>query len=232
MSLSVVVPVFNEQDSIAGVIADIKRWVLDRTEDVELLVVDDASTDQTPEILTSLKSEIPQLRILRTDANSGHGATLRRGYLAASREWIFQVDSDAQFAIEDFLRLDACREQADFILGYREQRQDSRSRLYLSRFLSTALRLLFGVELRDANCPFRLMRTAPVHKVVSELPDDLLMPNVALAVHAEKKARLMEIAVRHRPRLRGRGSLVSWRLLRFCWQGSWQLFGLARMGFP
>ena len=100
-SLSIVMPVYNEQEAITKVIEDYSS-VLEKIEEREFVVVNDKSTDNTLAILESLQKEHPYLRIITQPKNSGHGASLLRAYREAKGEYIFYCDSDNQFVAEDF----------------------------------------------------------------------------------------------------------------------------------
>jgi glycosyltransferase involved in cell wall biosynthesis len=223
-SLSVVVPAWNEEAVIGALLAEIDREIATRFEHVEIIVVDDASTDDTPGVLAGLGGLGGRLSVLRSDRNRGHGPSVLRGLGHAQGDWIFQLDSDGQFVVTDFWDLWGCREGADLVLGIRVQRRDPKHRLALSRVISVAVSLLAGRRLRDPNVPFRLLRRALWTDLEQLVPRDALAPSILITLGAVVRGfTVVEVPVSHRPRARGRSSLRSFRLLGFSLRGLGEL---------
>jgi dolichol-phosphate mannosyltransferase len=233
--LSVVVPVYNEESSIKQLVLDLGRDVVPLVADVEVIVIDDASTDGTPAILAELADGRPWLQVRRADRNAGHGPSVVRGLEEASGDWIFQLDSDGQFVVAEIDRLWSRRETADIVLGIRAARRDPGHRLALSRFVRLVVSALVGRHVRDANIPFRLFRAALWADVRPFLPRPALAPSILVAVGAVARGwRIVEVPVTHLPRERGASSLRQFRLVLFSLRGLLQLIAfrvaLARAG--
>ena len=223
-SLSVVIPVWNEEGVIGDLLAEIDREVRTRFERVEIVVVDDASTDATPTVLAGLGDLDGRLHVLRSDRNRGHGPSVLRGLRHARGDWILQLDSDGQFVVAELWSLWRRHEEADLVLGVRLHRQDPVHRLVLSRIVSKIVSLLAGRRLRDPNVPFRLLRRSLWDDLSRLMPQDALAPSILVALGAAVRGyRVVEEPVSHRPRTRGRSSLRSLRLLRFSLRGLVQL---------
>ena len=223
-SLSVVTPVWNEEGVIGDLVAEVDREIRSRFEHVEIVVVDDASTDATPAILAGLGDLDGRLHVLRSDRNEGHGPSVLRGLRHATGDWILQLDSDGQVVVEELWALWRRREDADLVLGVRVGRQDPAHRLVLSRVVSTVVSLLAGRRLRDPNVPFRLLRRSLWGDLSPLVPHDALAPSILVALGAAVRGyRIVEQPVSHRPRTRGRSSLRTFRLLRFSLRGLVQL---------
>lgn len=217
-SLSIVMPVFNEQDVIADVLSEFAQ-VLQRFERPEFIVVNDCSTDQTGMILQSVQTLIPYLRVINLPQNRGHGAALARAFREATGELIFHCDSDRQFVAEDFWLLYQKMEEEglDAVIGWRGKRKDPFARLLLSRLLQTFLLLLFGVLLPDSNSPFRLYRRKALDRLLLVLPVQPMVPSILMAVGAKKmKMNVGWVEVRHRARTTGKSFLRSWKIFRLC----------------
>jgi dolichol-phosphate mannosyltransferase len=223
-SLSVVLPVWNEEAVIGGLLAEIDREVAARFDQVEIIVVDDASTDDTPLVLAGLGGLGGKLRVLRSDRNRGHGPSVLQGLGQAQGDWIFQLDSDGQFVVTDFWALWARREDADLVLGGRVHRRDPMHRLALSRVIAVVVSLLAGRRLRDPNVPFRLLRRALWGDLERLVPPDALAPSIFVTLGAVVRGfRVVEVPVSHRPRARGSSSLRAFRLLSFTLRGLGEL---------
>lgn len=215
-TIAVVVPVYNEAETIEDVVREIGLEVISRFASAEVIVVDDASTDETGAILARLAKNALWLRIERPDQNCGHGASVRRGLELARADWIFQLDSDGQFVVRDFWHLWDRREDADLVLGVRVARRDSRHRRILSRTLAATASALSGRRLHDPNVPFRLVRRAVWEDVRTFLAPDSVAPSVLVAVGAVvRRWRVVEVPVVHLPRVSGESSLRAFRLASF-----------------
>lgn len=209
--LLVVMPIFNEEASVAKVLGD---WFAEMEKTVEnflILAVDDGSTDQTPAILRRLRSEFgPRLEVI-SRPNKGHGQTCLEGYrLACSRQipYILQIDSDGQCDPAYFGGFWDRRETFDVIYGSRT-REDGFRRIIASRFLKTMLSGLFGVTCVDPNVPYRLMRTDACCPAFERIPADFALANVALAFVLRKDPQIRhgDVPIRFRERYGGEPSV-------------------------
>ncbi len=212
----VVMPAYNEEACIAEVC---REWltVLEGFPGSRLLVVDDGSTDRTPEILEALARANPALAVVH-QANAGHGAAILHGYRTAldmGCEWVCQMDSDGQFDARDFAQLWARAGHSRFVLGYRRRRRDPLHRRALSAALRVLIWVLFGARIRDPNVPFRLMEAHYLAGLLSRLPATAFAPNVFLSILACRcGGDLCEVPVAHASRRAGAGSLRARQLLR------------------
>jgi glycosyltransferase involved in cell wall biosynthesis len=230
-SCTVVLPAFNEQDCIRD--ACIEWLSVAEAHSGKVIVIDDGSTDSTPAILDALAAAHPALFVLH-QPNAGHGPTVLRCYreaLSTGAEWVFQVDSDRQFLPDDFALLWERRGQAGFLIGGRANRNDRPSRIVLSRLHRRLVRFLFGVDVADPNSPFRLIRASLLARLLDYVPGDAFAPNVMLAILARRGGSLLELQVRHLPRLTGRTFIRGFRTLRMglAWGGD--LFRFRRRHF-
>lgn len=206
--LSIVMPAHNEAEHIEQCVSEWHSEVISKVPGSELIVVDDCSTDGTAERLRAMAESLPQLRVLQTPQNSGHGRAVRYGLDRCSGEFVFQTDSDRQHIPEDFWRLWELRQTADLVLGRREQRADGLTRRLISTGLRVCNAMLWGLWIRDANCPFKLMRGSALRSVLSAIPGDAFIPMVMVSVLARHmKYSVAEVPVRHLPRTAGQQSL-------------------------
>jgi uncharacterized protein (TIGR03663 family) len=211
-ALSVVVPVWNEEGSIGRLIEELSRALPEH----ELIVVDDASTDGTQQILERLRKLHPALRVEQLERNSGHGPAVTHGIGLASNEWVFVLDSDRQIPVAEFERLWAGRDSAAVVLGVRTKRRDPLHRRVGSRLVAALASLLAGRRLRDPNVPFRLFRRELWEELRHALPAAPRAPMLALSVGAAARGKsVAQVPVFHRARSSGRPSLAGLRLMRF-----------------
>jgi glycosyltransferase involved in cell wall biosynthesis len=187
LELQVVMPVYNESSTIGTVI---DQWCaqLDACSiRYSILALDDGSKDNTAEVLQSLHGKWgAKLEPIRL-TNSGHGPTILKGYRRAIERgvpWIFQIDSDGQCDPQYFPEFWKAREEYDLITGLRLRREDGRGRVFVSLVLRIAVLLISGVNCRDVNVPYRLMRTAAVAPLIAKIPGNCFFTNVGVTVLA------------------------------------------------
>ncbi len=222
--LSVVVPVYNEAGAVEALIEDLGTALLPLVDELEVIVVDDASTDETPAILKQLGADRPWLRLERAENNAGHGPSVVRGLELARAEWVFQIDSDGQFVVAEFELLWTHRTDCDLVLGVRTRRSDPPHRLMLSRSVRIVTSALAGKRLGDANTPFRLLRRSAWSDLREFIGTRALAPNIFVALGASVRGwRIVEVPVTHLPRETGTVSLRAMRLIRFSANGLAQL---------
>jgi glycosyltransferase involved in cell wall biosynthesis len=203
LSLSVVLPAYNEKENICAVVEHTLEALPRLVDDFEIIVVDDGSTDGTSEVLTDLLAEHhPKLRVVRHRVNRGYGAAIRTGFVNSGAELLFYTDSDRQFDVgelEWFLPLLA---EYDVVVGFRVYRYDTVLRCILSWFYNRLVRVVFRVRVRDVDCAFKLFRREVIHKITIESTDFFV--DTELVARARKwNFRIIEKGVRHYPRIAG-----------------------------
>jgi dolichol-phosphate mannosyltransferase len=208
LELQVVMPVYNESENIGTVI---DQWCAQLDAGAmrySILALDDGSTDNTAAVLQSLHEKWgPKLEVVR-QKNSGHGPTILKGYrMATERQvpWIFQLDSDGQCDPQYFPQFWEKRTDNDFIAGLRMRREDGAGRVFVSTVLRVVVFLISGVNCRDVNVPYRLMRTAAIAPLVAKIPEKCFFTNVGLTVLALRAGlKFTTIPIIFRARLGGK----------------------------
>ncbi len=158
ISLSVVLPAHNEESNIAPMVESVLSVLNPVTSDLEVIVVDDGSRDQTAARVQTLAAHHPNVRLVQHPKNLGYGAALFSGLMAAKKEWVFMTDSDRQFDLNDIHKLLPHIADADLIIGYRAPRRDPFHRLLYGWGWNTLVTLLFGATARDVDCAFKLFK--------------------------------------------------------------------------
>ena len=158
-SISAFFPAFNDGGTIPSMVISVVRTLPKVTDDFEVVVVNDGSSDYTAEMLEELDRLYPQVRIVTHPQNRGYGAALRSGFSSATKEWIFYTDGDGQYDPRELVNLvEAVQEDTDIVNGFKIERHDPLHRVIIGRVYHHIVRLMFGFRLRDVDCDFRLIR--------------------------------------------------------------------------
>ena len=211
-ALSLVIPVFNEAESVGPLFAELTGALARLDRSAEVVVVDDGSTDGSFERLGALAAGDPRIRVVRLARNYGQTAALAAGIEHARAPVIVTMDADLQNDPADIPRLLAVlAEGFDVVNGWRSPRRDPWfSRRLPSQIANRLISLVTGTRLHDYGCTLRAMRT-PVAKEL-RLYGELHRFIPALA--ADLGARVTEVKVNHRPRTLGTSKYGLSRTLR------------------
>jgi dolichol-phosphate mannosyltransferase len=161
--LSVVVPVFNEQDNVAPLIGEVVAALRGRIP-FEIVYVDDNSRDATLATLQRLKQDVPELRVLRHVNQSGQSTAVRTGVKAAHGRWIATLDGDGQNDPADIPKLLAQRDGAPadvkLFAGWRVNRQDTGSKRWASKWANRIRARMLRDDTPDTGCGIKLFERA------------------------------------------------------------------------
>lgn len=228
-SLSVVMPAYNEEEAIRDAVKEVQEFILDKIPNSELLVVNDGSKDSTGTILDELSAADPRVRVHHKE-NGGHGPAIISGLEQSQGERVFLVDSDMQMPLSSVIELwTAMDEGYDGAFGVRRKRDDPTLRLWLTALIRNTLPWLFGVQMRDANVPYKLIRRDTWESARAHIPADTLAPSIFLAMYMKRRGlRIAEIDVPHRERQTGEVSIKRWKLVKFCARAFSQLLDFRR----
>lgn len=218
-SLYIIIPAYNESENIEKCVND---WypIVEKhnsNEKSRLIIIDDGSKDNTYDILLRMAETKPLLCPI-TKKNGGHGSSVLYGYDYAIKndaDYIFQTDSDGQTNPEEFEQFWECRNDYDAIIGQRLVRGDGKDRKFVENIVCLLLRLIFGVKAKDANAPFRLMKTEVVKKYISKLPKDFNIPNIMFTtyfLYHDEKVKF--ISITFRPRQGGINSINPKKIIK------------------
>ena len=198
--VSVVIPAYNEEGSIAACLNELKGVLDTLGRPYEVIVVDDGSTDGTFEILKEQKAKLPELIALRFDGNHGQTAAFDAGIQAARGEVIVTMDADLQNDPADIPRLLELTERWDVVCGYREQRQDTLVRRISSRIANWVRNRLTGERIRDVGCSLRAFKAQPAQRLKLFTGLHRFLPTLFRL----QGCSVTEVPVRHRPRRWGK----------------------------
>jgi glycosyltransferase involved in cell wall biosynthesis len=207
--ISVFFPAYNDEASIAGLVGDALAVLPSLTDDFEVIVVDDGSTDGTGAVLDELARADSRLRVVHHQTNGGYGAALRTGFASATKELVFYTDGDGQYDVRELARLRPLLGQGvDIVNGYKIQRADGWQRKAVGAVYNRLAHLLFSIPIRDVDCDFRLLRRRAVEQV------ELVSSSGSICVELVHKLHrsgcvFVEVPVQHRPREHGRSQFFT-----------------------
>jgi glycosyltransferase involved in cell wall biosynthesis len=152
-------PCYNDAATIGSLVDDVHGALAPLVAELEVIVVNDGSSDGSREVLDRLATTRPWLRVVHHDKNRGYGGALISGFTAARHEWIFYTDGDAQYdAKEAALLVPLATDEVDVVQGWKIGRGDPLYRKVIGRVYHHVVKLLFRLPGRDTDCDFRLFR--------------------------------------------------------------------------
>lgn len=208
-SISIFFPAFNDEGTIAGLVRDALDLLPTLTNDYQVLVINDGSTDKTAAIIDELALKYPEVRAIHHDCNRGYGGALQTGFKESEKELVFYTDGDGQYDVRELTRLwPLMTEDVAVVNGYKVQRADGRARKMMGGAYNRLARWVFNLPVRDVDCDFRLIRRS----VLKELGD--LSNSGAVCVELIRGlhslgAGFAEAQVTHYPRLHGRSQFMT-----------------------
>ena len=213
MELSIVVPLYNERDNLAPLHEELARMVGAAAASYEMLFVDDGSTDGSADVLRTIKTGDPHVRVLRLARNSGQTAALACGLHEAVGDIVVAIDGDGENDPADIPRLLAkLAEGYDLVSGWRTERWAGArlSRRLPSVAANRLISWMTGVRLHDYGCTLKAYRRDLAHRLMLYGEMHRFVPAIA----AEQGARIAEVEVNFRPRRTGKSKYGPGRIVR------------------
>jgi glycosyltransferase involved in cell wall biosynthesis len=211
LAVSVVIPVFNEAETLVELCREVQTHAADFADKLEIIFVDDGSTDRTGEILAELADREAQVGVVSLAINSGKAAALEAGFRHVKGDVVITLDGDLQDDPREIPRFIATlREGFDLVSGWKVDRRDPWHKTVPSRIFNFVVARVFALPLHDFNCGFKAYRREVVDRL--ELYGEMhrFIPVLAHAMGA----RVTEIPVEHHPRRSGRSKYGLGRLVK------------------
>ncbi|MDB6111418.1 MAG: glycosyltransferase family 2 protein [Pedosphaera sp.] len=218
--ISIIAPMYNEADNVAPLAAQVLAAFRAEPRAVELVLVDDASTDDTWARIQAEHKADPRVRGIRHTRNAGQSAAVWTGFRGTLSPIIGTLDGDLQNDPADFPRMLAELERYDVVCGMRLTRQDNSVRRLSSKIARWARKTALGVDFRDTGCGLRVFKRSAVEGLFAFNGFHRFMPILA---HGGG-ARVLEVPVNHRPRVAGVSKYGVWNRMG---RGLVDLFGVA-----
>lgn len=214
-TVSLVIPMYNEELNIERAVAVARESLEKYAGDHEILIVDDASTDSSPLIVSRIAAEDPHVRVLSHEKNRQLGGTLRTGFAAATKDLVFYMDADMPFDPDVLGRAIRAMELtgADVIAAYRHDRtMEGFKRGVYTLVYNWLIGVLFGWPHRDINFSFKLMKRSVLETI--ELRSEGSLIDAELVVKAKNRGfTIQQIGIDYFPRTRGTSHLGSFSVV-------------------
>ena len=202
MDLSLVIPIYNEEESLVELVEWINEVLLDKDLQYEILMIDDGSTDQSWHIVSQLSQQFSFIKGVKFRRNYGKSAALNTGFHAASGNVVITMDADLQDnpnEIPELYRM-IQEDQYDMVSGWKKKRNDPINKRWPSKFYNFTVRKVSGIPLHDFNCGLKSYKKDVVKSI--EVYGEMHRYIPLLAKFAGFK-KIGEKVVDHRPRKYG-----------------------------
>ena len=209
--LYIVMPAYNEEDNIEAVIRQWYPLLEGKDEASRLVIADSGCSDGTHEIIKRMQKQGYSKLKAFSKGDKQHGPKVLNLYRYAihhGADYIFQTDSDGQTNPDEFEEFWKIRENNDAVIGYRPVRGDGKDRKFVENVVCLIVRIFFGVKVKDANAPFRLMKSGLVKKYIGRFPKDYNIPNIIFTTYfVYYGERVTFLPITFKPRQGGKNSI-------------------------
>jgi glycosyltransferase involved in cell wall biosynthesis len=198
-SITAFFPCYNEQDNIRQSYESASAVLRQLGLDYEIILVDDGSSDQTPQIADAIAAADPRVKVIHHPKNLGYGTALRSGFRAATKTLVFFTDADGQFDLNELPPLIPLMKDFDIISCFRLNRQDGWRRAFNAWCWNRLVCFLFRLKVKDINCAFKLYRRSVFEQI--ELQSMGAMINAEILIKANRFGFIItQIGAHHLPR--------------------------------
>lgn len=223
-SLSVFFPCYNEEANVENMVRKSQGILPELAEQWEIIPVNDGSKDKTGEIIDRLAKEDPHVHPVHHEKNKGYGGAVISGYNAAKYDYVFFTDGDLQFDLREITLLLEKLDEGDLILGFRKNRRDPWHRKLNAFMWGSLVKFLFGFQVRDVDCAFKLIKRKVIDKV--QLSAGGAMVSTELLARANMAGfRFAEVGVTHYPRVAGTQTGANLKVILRAFRELFRLYG-------
>lgn len=203
-SISIVIPAFDEEGTIVSVLDDACTVLKSITNDYEVLVVDDGSTDRTGALAEqSARKDPTHIRVIHHERNKGFAGAIKTCYANASKDWVFLAPADKQVDLRELKNFVALTDGNDIVVGYRKHRADGLRRELNSFVFHWLCRIFFGIQLRQISTS-KLYRRALLQSIpLQAAPSSAMIEPEVIFQAIRRGARMTEVGMNHYPRAAG-----------------------------
>lgn len=224
--LSVFFPAYNEEANLQETVEKARDVLQKIARRYEIIIINDGSKDKTGPIADSLARSRDKIRVIHHSQNRGYGAALKSGLYAARYPWIIFTDADGQFDFSEITRFFQTQQQtnADLVIGYYLKRQVPFYRILGSKVWQLAVFLLFGLNVKDIDCGFKLIGRSVVEKIPRLVAERGPFISSELLIKAQNAGfKIVEIGVHHYRRKAGKATGANFKVIVAGIKDLWRL---------
>jgi len=230
--LSLIIPCYNEESTIENCVERVRKITNNQNLDLEIIIVNDCSTDNSAEKLKDISAKYPEIKIFTHEKNKGKGAALRTGLVAATGDFVGIQDADDEYNPIEYLELlkPLIENKADVVYGSRYLRPDTRRVLYfwhtwMNKSLTFVSNMFTNLDITDMETCYKLFKKDAIAKIAPSLKEDRFgfEPEITCKV-AQAGLRVYELAISYNPRSYEEGKKIGWK------DGFWALYCLHHYG--
>ena len=212
-SVTVFFPMYNEENNIVKAVDTALEVLLEITDDYEVIIVNDASTDRTGEMADEIARNNTNIRVIHHDVNRKLGGALKSGFYGATKDLVVYSDADFPFDMMELKKAVRVIEHCDIVSAYRFDRTSEGLRRTIYSFVyNSIIRLFFGLRVRDVNFSFKMLRREILKHV--EIKSEGSFIDAELLIRANRLGyRIFQIGVDFFPRTRGVSTLSSFSVI-------------------
>ncbi|MGZ6256051.1 MAG: glycosyltransferase family 2 protein [Candidatus Limnocylindria bacterium] len=213
-SLTFFFPAYNEQENVERIVQLALEQVAPMVSSIEVLIVDDGSSDRTPQLADRLAAADPRVRV-HHQPNRGYGGALKAGFANAAGDLIAFSDGDLQFDLSELRLLldrldDPARKPVDSVIGWRIKRRDPFHRIFIAKTYNAIVSLAFGLRVRDIDCAMKVFRRGVFDGLRLDADGPFLSAELLIKLRA-RRVRVAQVGVHHFPRAAGTNTGASFR---------------------
>ncbi len=208
--LTIIIPAYNEAENIKKIVLAAQKVSKSYFNGYEIIVVDDASSDDTTNIVKQLGKKYLEIFVLTHKENKGKAAALNTGFNSAKGEYIFYTDADSQYDINEIKELKKLILKADIVSGCRINKAISPFRKFASDLYNLIARVLFGIKAKDIECAFKIFRSEKL-KQIEIKSSNFMVETEILAKATRLGLNIIDFPVWHYPRSGGETSVSPFR---------------------
>lgn len=205
LSLSVVLPCFNEEGNVRSVYKNILENIERVSDDYEVIFVDDGSTDGSSLIISELMRDNERVSVIRKPECRGYGAALRSGFKASTKDVIAYMDCDDQYDFSDAVMM--CEllnnQDLDIVGGIRHKRQDNAKRRLMAKMGCCFSRVVLGIRQKDIDCGLKVIRRSVIDEIMPKSDSGLLVSLEIYLRAGRHRLKVEQVPIDHKPRVSG-----------------------------
>ena len=209
-SISLMFPLYKDRNTVKLMITKSSNVLRKLKIKYEIIIVDDGCPENSGELAKEIAKKFTNVKIFFHKKNLGYGAALKTGFRKFKYDWIFMIDGDNEYDVNDLFRLARASKNYDLVITYRYKKKYATSRIIISWVYNAILRLIFNIKFRDISTGSRLVSRKLVKRI--KLKSNSPFVGAELAIKAELAGyKVGEIGIHTYPRNFGTGSSVSFK---------------------